>query len=369
MRVIRTQLCSICERLPKTVPARNVLSESFKENWRHARRQHAKNYPKSPRWLLETPSPTPMPKIFLPRKKPCLIPTRTPKKALVLDLPLEILDYIVSYLPIPSKVCLALCSTGLYQLYSTVLQDEQLSFPHMRLVGDRYLETDAYHHRMTLLMQLEDHRWLCCGKCQKLHPWKEWDQHNVCMKSPLTRSCMPGAGIVDLCPCISLTIRDKSHIIGYLLGKRTGKPPFLVSNGLLQDSYNEKKKRYTLWHKCGAYLTAHVEIELSITHGSQLLSSARYDVYPDIYAPWLLSLYICSHHTNLDECLEVHRDACIVCDTFSDILSSNSGSTAVRISRYLGPDEWRRNATPRRPPYFPHPWSRQMRDTTDYIPR
>ena len=240
-----------------------------------------------------------------------------------------------------------------------MLQDEQLSFPRMGLVGDRYLETGAYHHRMTLLMQLEDRRWLCCGKCRKLHPWKEWDWHNVCTEGPLTRSCMPGAGIVDLCPCISLTIRDKSHIIGYLLGKRTGKLPFLMSNCLLRDSNNDlkkkKKRRHTLWHKCGAYLAARVNIELSITHGNQLLSSARYDVYPDIYAPWLPSLYICSHDLDLGLCLKGHRDICLLCDTFSDILSSNSDSTAVRISKYLGPDEWRRNATPRRPPYFPHP--------------
>lgn len=96
MRVIRTQLSSICERMPRTVPARSVLAESFEEDYRRARRQSAKNYPESPRWLLETPNPTPKPKIFLPRKESCLIPAETPKKALVLDLPLEILDYIVS---------------------------------------------------------------------------------------------------------------------------------------------------------------------------------------------------------------------------------------------------------------------------------
>lgn len=44
MRVIRTQLSSICERMPRTVPARNVLSERFEEDCRHARRQRTKNY-------------------------------------------------------------------------------------------------------------------------------------------------------------------------------------------------------------------------------------------------------------------------------------------------------------------------------------
>lgn len=44
-----------------------------------------------------------LPKIYLPRKEPCLIPANIPEKALVLDFPLEILDYIVSYLPISSK--------------------------------------------------------------------------------------------------------------------------------------------------------------------------------------------------------------------------------------------------------------------------
>lgn len=97
-----------------------------------------------------------------------------PTKALLLDLPLELLDYIVSYLPLPSKACLALCTKGLYQLYNTVLKDDQLRFPRMPLIGRRYILTDAYHHSMTLLMQLENRHWACCGRCQKLHPCREF---------------------------------------------------------------------------------------------------------------------------------------------------------------------------------------------------
>lgn len=115
---------------------------------------------------------------------------------------------------------------------------------------------------------------------------------------------MLGAGTVDVCPCISLTIHDKIHIIDYLLGRRTGKFLSLMSNGVLWDSYNNNKKQHTLWHKCGAYLATCVDIKLSITHGGQLLSSAQYDVYPDIYAPWLLSLYICTNGKNLVNGLE-----------------------------------------------------------------
>lgn len=107
-----------------------------------------------------------------------------PTKALLLDLPLELLDYIVYYLPLPSKACLALCNKGLYQLYCTALKDNQLRFPRMPLIGRRYILTDAYHHRMTLLMQLENRHWACCGRCQKLHPCREFYPRKINTHGP-----------------------------------------------------------------------------------------------------------------------------------------------------------------------------------------
>lgn len=114
---------------PSESSALEIWKQHFVEDHRHTLQQSAENYPRSYRWLLETPEPRPKPKIYLSRKEPCLIPAKIPEKALVLDLPLEILDYIVSYLPISSKAGFALCPTSLHQLYSTVLQDEQLHFP------------------------------------------------------------------------------------------------------------------------------------------------------------------------------------------------------------------------------------------------
>lgn len=70
---------------------------------------------------------------------------------------------------------------------------------------------------------------------------------------------------MDLCPCVTLTIRDKSHIIDYLRGMKTGKLPFLLENGVLQDSYSDKIQQSTLWHRCDAYPVGKVDIELSIT--------------------------------------------------------------------------------------------------------
>lgn len=291
-----------------------------------------------------------------------------PTKALLLDLPLELLDYIVSYLPLPSKACLVLCNKGLYQLYCIELKDNQLRFPRMPLIGRRYILTDAYHHRMTLLMQLENRHWACCGRCQKLHPCREFYPREINTHGPYERSCTSCVGIVDLCPCISLTIRDRNHIIEYIIGSKKRKLQ-LVRNGLLKNSQNDKNE-HTLLHKCDAYLAARVDIELSITESNQLVSCSRYGTFFDGFAPWMRSLLVCPH-VYLASCLQHPRARCAACDTYSEKYSSISDIITVRVSRYLGRDKWfgdSKSAADSHSTCFAYQWYRQSRNISDYTP-
>lgn len=84
---------------------------------------------------------------------------RVPHEESLTNFPTELLDIVFSHLPLPSKVCLALGCKGLYQLYSSVLKTKELNFPRASRNGRRYIITEEYHHRMTLLLQLENHHW------------------------------------------------------------------------------------------------------------------------------------------------------------------------------------------------------------------
>ena len=134
-----------------------------------------------------------------------------------LDLSIELLHNIFSYLPLPSQVCLALSSKGLYALFNSVLGASELRFPAMPRNGKSYAMSEECYLRTTLLTQLEDSHWAFCVGCQKLHPRQEFPE--LLLRSK--RSCTNLAGIVDLCPCIALTLRDRTRIVEYLRSRGT----------------------------------------------------------------------------------------------------------------------------------------------------
>lgn len=68
-------------------------------------------------------------------------------------------------------------------------------------------------------------------------------------------------GILDLCPCIAMMLRDRKHIVEYLSGTREHHKPVLnlIKKCLLQDSLNETGKQ-CLYHTCPACPSVHVEL-------------------------------------------------------------------------------------------------------------
>lgn len=215
----------------------------------------------------------------------------------ICDLPLEILLEVFSYLPLPSQVCLALSCKSMYQLFNTVLQAEELRFPQLVprrdeiFLNTRYVLSKEYILRMELLLQLENSRWACCAGCQKLHRRKEFLPKSRLKKYPLRRMCMSGSGLVDLCPCIALTIRDRKHVVQYLMGSNNLS---FVDKGYLEDSCNDKGER-CLIHKCTSYATVRVEIVLSLAQGDRLVARTRHEVPPAVI-DWKMECVPCCRH-------------------------------------------------------------------------
>ncbi|OJJ80017.1 F-box domain protein [Aspergillus glaucus CBS 516.65] len=88
--------------------------------------------------------------------------------------PPELTLQISSYLPLPTRICLALTCKSLYTFFTPALQAPELQLPRLPLLGQsmivrEYLCTRTYKARMALLELLEDVRWGCCAVCMKLH--------------------------------------------------------------------------------------------------------------------------------------------------------------------------------------------------------
>lgn len=203
-------------------------------------------------------------------------------KRTILGLPAELLLEIFSFMPLPSQVCLVLSSKRLHHLFGYVLGAEELRFPQMPHNRRSYIVTEEYNLRMALLIQLENETWACCGRCQRLHPRKEFSAHQLMAYHPWDRTCMAWAGIVDLCPCISLTIRDRKRIVEYLKAQDSNKPRLnLINNGVLSREPGEQ----CLLHRCTAYLHVQIEMRLRLTDSEQLTASTQYEA-PNFKFPW-----------------------------------------------------------------------------------
>jgi hypothetical protein len=122
------------------------------------------------------------------------------------------LQNIYQYLSVLDQVCLSLSCKELFGLFGTILKHKEFEFPRLLLIRNPILcVNNPGVLRNQLLLRLENRRWAYCGKCLKLHPRMEFSRHSL-RESALERTCTRYAGIADLCPCISLTIRDRDQL-------------------------------------------------------------------------------------------------------------------------------------------------------------
>ena len=250
-----------------------------------------------------------------------------------LDLSIELLHNIFSYLPLSSQVCLALSSKGLYALFNSVLGASELRFPAMPRNGKSYAMSEECYLRTTLLTQLEDSLWAFCVGCQKLHPRQEFPE--LLLRSK--RSCTNFAGIVDLCPCIALTLRDRTRIVEYLRSGGTVESKRILNtirNGSLV--LNEDRNGLHLLHTCHAYQNIQAEIKLSATKDKQLISRDRYQTLPTAVDTDMDSVPVCCDK-DLSSCFSKPISNCSSCHARTIALTSiNANVRVAQVTRYLG---------------------------------
>ena len=280
------------------------------------------------------------------------------REPIIFRMPMELLLNVFSLLELPSQVCLAMSCKGLYQLFGSVLQADDLCFPRL---SSRKGGAKKYHRRMTLLTQLEDSRWACCAGCQKLHPRKEFESFSMC-QYPHRRECMSWAGLVDLCPCITLTPRDKNHIVEYLMGKAGDKKTINILNrGVWKSSHNDKGKQ-CISHECRAYSMAKAEMTLSLSSDSQLVVCIQYEL--PLTAPRMTSIYICPHSDFYLTSYLSPGDVwnCTCCHTRMVNLTKPRTPEVIvtAVTRYLGKRSWLKTG-------FDEDWYGHCRFRCNYI--
>jgi len=148
-----------------------------------------------------------------------------------------------------------------YNLLNSVLETSELRFPRM-----------SPHGKLSLLVRLQDDRWACCSACQ-MHGG---NFHSL-DSSSLQQICRLWSGIVDLCPCITITPRDRTHIVD---NKQCLN---LVEKGLLRNGNR------CLLHKCNAYSTVQVDVTFSLAKSDHLIACARYELAYNILLPLRIS--------------------------------------------------------------------------------
>lgn len=79
--------------------------------------------------------------------------------------------------------------------------------------------------------------------------------------SPWNRKCINNADILDFCPCIALTLRDRTRIVERLVGTSTERRALsYLKKGVLSVETNDQGERYLL-HQCAAFSHRQSEVK------------------------------------------------------------------------------------------------------------
>lgn len=203
---------------------------------------------------------------------------KIPEYPAILCLDGRTLQKLYQYLPLVDQVCLSLSCKEMFSLFGTTAKHKELEFPRLLLIRNPILCVNSQDVlRNQLLLRLENRRWAYCGKCLKLHPRKEFPRH-LLRQPALERSCAQYAGIVDLCPCISLTLRDRDQLVKIL--KSPTKPQKFKCGEVEYDFIDKGKPglRHCCKYKSTASLSYSVQVDLLLflTTTDQLCSLAEH---------------------------------------------------------------------------------------------
>lgn len=115
-----------------------------------------------------------------------------------------------------------------WSIRSVWLSPARVSFPDINIrqtpfvASSKTNETSpslSYVHsndkpRIELLTRLDDSRWAYCPECLLLKPRKKFKK-DALLTSALERRCTQYDGVVEVCLCSSLTLRDRRNLINF----------------------------------------------------------------------------------------------------------------------------------------------------------
>lgn len=189
-------------------------------------------------------------------------------------LPTEIWFIILDCLPAVDQVCCALTCKSLYAFFLASLKTKPLEqrLPKLlipkqdRTILCRNLDLEK-RDRTQLLRRLETPRWKCCIECLNIHPHSAWEQptcESYECQILVGVPCMPYAGLVDICPCQSITFRDRGRIVQDIRSTynlHTGSPQYPQFGGFYTP-ITSGIGYHKLYHQCEVIShRAKVEIE------------------------------------------------------------------------------------------------------------
>lgn len=196
-----------------------------------------------------------------------------PSFSLYPKIPLPIVLDIFACLSLSDQVCFSLCCKYLYEAYLYLIRTKKLNIARLCPPEKRPLlclnkETNE-HPRVQLLRQIENRRWRFCNECWFLHPPDKKRTHCLTGRGTPRRltslwrsnssrdyffdeeSFTRHYGIVEICPCLTITFQDKIHLMEELESiEREGPGSTAILPTSLPDSLGHEFHRGRIRHRC-----------------------------------------------------------------------------------------------------------------------
>ncbi|KAL5342071.1 hypothetical protein BJX70DRAFT_12586 [Aspergillus crustosus] len=206
------------------------------------------------------------------------------------NIPSQILIYIFDYLNVLDKACLALTCKSFHFIFKDVFDNEVFRFP--RLYQLQFTEPDQFGAiRNQLLHRLQGRRMKYCVKCMTLHRREAFAQPTYHGPMMYRDYCWTEAGIVDICPCIALTVYLRLKILRNLMRYAHGKSTTLKGKLGLLFRFVMFEGRPAIMHDCEIsehpYVAARIKTMIYIGGEKMLYARTEYNVTMDVRVmPW-----------------------------------------------------------------------------------
>lgn len=193
---------------------------------------------------------------------------QTPRRSV----PPELIERILGLLTTPDQICFGLSCRYIFACLERYLKTQGMKICELFPPEERVMlcPNAKEKPRIQLLLRLKNDRWKYCHDCSTLHPsalCRVRPQKPCCFKCYFLKAdfqCMPYAGKVDICPCTSITFRDKLHLIRQCKDTQTHilRPGEIIFGDNVPLNADSRKPYGNLRHDCE--FTGHSSIGVRI---------------------------------------------------------------------------------------------------------